>query len=86
MISGFAARAPLSELMDDPGCNETLLLRTVRQFASINRLVGRYRTILRYHVLMDMQREPDREYHLLDMGLAAATSMSGCSPPPDGTG
>jgi len=54
--------------MDDPCCNETLLLRTVRQFASINRLVSRYRTILKRWVLADMLKNPDREYHLVDMG------------------
>ncbi len=68
MLIDFTARATHSELMDDPDCNGTLLLRTVCQFASINRLVGRYRTILRREVLVDMQREPEREYHLLDMG------------------
>ena len=68
MFMDLASRATLCELMDDPGCNETLLLRTVRQFASINRLVSRYRTILRKQVLDDMLRDPTREYHLVDMG------------------
>ena len=68
MPMDFASRATLCELMDDPGCNETLLLRTVRQFASINRLVSRYRTILHKQVLADMFRHPAREYHLVDMG------------------
>jgi len=66
MIPNFSRRADIPELMDDPNCDEAKLLRTVRQFESINRLVSRYRTILRRWVLDDMQ--PEREYHLVDMG------------------
>ncbi|MBN2163245.1 MAG: methyltransferase domain-containing protein [Pontiellaceae bacterium] len=68
MLPDMAIRSGLPELMDDPDCSEELLLRTVRQFASINRLVSRYRTILTRWVLDDMLRHPGREYHLLDMG------------------
>jgi 2-polyprenyl-3-methyl-5-hydroxy-6-metoxy-1,4-benzoquinol methylase len=64
----FDARWPGPELMDDPACNETLLLRTVDQFRSINRLVGRYQTVLNRLVLDDMAREPDRDYHFIDLG------------------
>jgi len=66
MIPNFSKRAEIPELMDDPNCDEAKLLRTVGQFASINRLVSRYRTILKKHVLDDMR--PGREYHLVDMG------------------
>lgn len=62
------ARAARDELMDAPDCDETRLLRTIRQFSSINRLVSRYRTILKREVLADMRKDPDREYHLVDMG------------------
>ncbi len=68
MLPDLAIRSGMPELMDDPGCPEHLLLRTVRQFASINRLVSRYRAILKQWVLADMLKEPKREYHLLDMG------------------
>lgn len=54
--------------MDDPHCCEERLLRTIGQFASINRLLSRYRTILRRWVLQDMARDPNRDYHLLDLG------------------
>jgi 2-polyprenyl-3-methyl-5-hydroxy-6-metoxy-1,4-benzoquinol methylase len=54
--------------MDDPDCSEERLLRTLHQFASINRLLSRYRTILRRWVLDDMARDPARDYHLLDLG------------------
>ncbi len=66
MIPDFSKRAEIDELMDNPNCDEAKLLRTVRQFASINRLVSRYRTILRREVLGDMR--PGRAYHLVDMG------------------
>ena len=66
MIPNFSKRAEIPELMDDPNCDKVKLLRTVQQFSAINRLVSRYRTILRREVLDDMQ--PGRPYHLLDMG------------------
>ncbi len=68
MIPNLAIRSCLPELMDDPTCSERLLLRTVGQFASINRLVARYRTILKMWVLDDMMKDPARPYHLVDMG------------------
>ena len=68
MIPSLAQRVNLSEKMDDVNCCEERLLRTIRQFASINRFVSRYRTILRRWVLSDMLRDVTREYHLVDMG------------------
>jgi len=66
MLPDLSIRATLDERMDAPNCNEAKLLRTIRQFASINRQVARYRTILKRWVLADMQ--PGKEYHLIDMG------------------
>lgn len=68
MLPDFANRSDMTELMDDPLCSEELLLRTVKQFASINRLVARYRTILKRWVLADMLQSPGKAYHLVDMG------------------
>lgn len=68
MLPDLSTRALTSELMDNPNCNEARLLRTLRQFASINRLVSRYRTILKHWVLEDMLNNPQKEYHLVDMG------------------
>lgn len=68
MTPDLSARVDLPERMDDPDCPDDLLLRTVRQFASINRLTARYRTILTRWVLNDMQKDPARAYHLVDMG------------------
>ena len=67
-LPSLTCRADMPELMDDAGCDPEALLRTVDQFASINRLVSRYRTILNRWVLDDMRREPERAWHLLDMG------------------
>lgn len=64
----FGRRWTDPELMDDPDCDAERLLRTVAQFASINRLVSRYRSILTQTVLRDMARDPGREYHLVDLG------------------
>jgi hypothetical protein len=68
MFPDFSSRSGMAELMDDPCCSEELLLRTVKQFASINRLVARYRTILKRWVLADMLKRPEKTYHLVDMG------------------
>jgi 2-polyprenyl-3-methyl-5-hydroxy-6-metoxy-1,4-benzoquinol methylase len=64
----FSHRWDGAELMDDPACDERLLLRTVDQFRVINRLLSRYTGILRRHVLDVMQRQPQRTYHLVDLG------------------
>jgi len=68
MIPSMTHRAALVERMDEPDCSEARLLCTIRQFASLNRLVSRYRTILGRWVLADMRRDPARSYHLLDLG------------------
>ncbi len=68
MLPNFSDRATINELMDNPNCDEVRLLRTIHQFASINRLVSRYRTILSQWVLDDMKQQPSKEYHLVDMG------------------
>jgi hypothetical protein len=68
MFPDFSTRSGMAELMDDPCCSEELLLRTLQQFASINRLVARYRTILKRWVLADMLKRPEKAYHLVDMG------------------
>ncbi|HMO52724.1 MAG TPA: methyltransferase domain-containing protein [Kiritimatiellia bacterium] len=64
----FRRRWPGSELMDDPACDETMLLRTVDQFESINRWVSRYRRILSKLVIDDLGRRSSREHHLIDLG------------------
>jgi 2-polyprenyl-3-methyl-5-hydroxy-6-metoxy-1,4-benzoquinol methylase len=64
----FSHRWLGEELMDDPVCDETKLLRTIRQFTTINRLVSRYRSILYHTVLRDMAKDPKRTYHLIDVG------------------
>jgi hypothetical protein len=68
MLPDMTHRAHLHERMDDPDCSEEMLLRTIEQFTSLNRLVSRYRTILKRWVLADMLSEPERTYHLVDMG------------------
>jgi len=64
----FRVRWTGTELMDDPACDEAMLIRTLDQFRSINRLVSRYRTILTRWVLDDMAVNPERNYHLIDLG------------------
>jgi len=64
----FSRRWKGEELMDDPSCDEALLLRTIAQFTLMNRLVSRYRSILNHTVLRDMSDDPRRTYHLVDVG------------------
>lgn len=56
------------ELMDDVNGDEGKLLRTIRQFHKVNRLVSRYRSILTEYVLKDMLINPGKTYHLIDLG------------------
>lgn len=64
----LASRAQLAEAMDAPDCCEEQLLRTLGQFDSVNRWVSRYRHIVRRWVFSDMERRPNRDYHLVDLG------------------
>jgi 2-polyprenyl-3-methyl-5-hydroxy-6-metoxy-1,4-benzoquinol methylase len=59
------------ELMEAPDGEEALLFRTLDQFALINGLFSRYRTILRRFALEDMQAQRGRELHLVDVGAGA---------------
>jgi hypothetical protein len=68
MLPDFSSRATIPERMDAPDCDEAMLLRTVHQFAAINRQVTRYRTILRRWILADMLKRPQEQFHLVDMG------------------
>lgn len=61
-------RHPGPELMDLPDCDETLLLRTVRQFKLLNRLFSAQRRLLKRHVLKAMRRDTGRTWTVLDIG------------------
>ncbi len=52
-MRSFDTRSTAPELMDDPACDETKLLRTVEQFALINALLSNARANLRRYVLDD---------------------------------
>jgi hypothetical protein len=64
----LTVRAHIRERMDDPGCDETRLLRTVRRFRLLNRLVSRYRFVLQRWLIRDMLARPDRTYRVADLG------------------
>ncbi|MFW5828478.1 MAG: methyltransferase domain-containing protein [Alkalispirochaeta sp.] len=61
-------RSGESELMDAPDADETLLIATVRQFRTINRLVSRSRTLIRRFILRDAQRRGLSRITVLDVG------------------
>jgi hypothetical protein len=68
LFPNLSRRAQIPELMDDPACSEERLLKTVRCFTLLNRLVSRYRPILRRWVLQDMLAQPDRSHRVADLG------------------
>lgn len=66
-LSLFAVRSNEREIMDDPGCDEAELFKTLRHFKVINMLFSRMRTLLDNTLLPDMRHEP-REYTIIDAG------------------
>jgi len=64
----FSCRAELVEEMDKPDCDQTVLYATLRRFEMTNLIFTRYRTLLRRHILSEMQLQPDRVYRLTDLG------------------
>jgi len=56
------------EKMDLADADLEQLLRTIRQFKRINRLVSASRRLMREHFFPLMEREPQRTYTLLDVG------------------
>ena len=54
--------------MDNPACDRELLLKTVRQFEGINRLLSASRRLIKKHLVSHMQPGTDRPYTLLDIG------------------
>lgn len=57
----------LTEWMDDPACDRALLFRTYRQFALINPLLARWRTVYRRHLRPAMRS--GRTFRVLDVGF-----------------
>lgn len=68
MRGGWRERARERELMDDPDADEELLLETVRQFGPINRLLSRSRSLIRRHILADVERRGLTSFTVLDLG------------------
>ncbi len=64
----WSRRAETPERMDRPDCSQVKLQRTLDKFRFINPLLTRYRHILKHGVLATLQREPNREYRLTDLG------------------
>ena len=67
----FSRRAELVEEMDRPDCDPGKLDKTLRRFATTNRLFTRYRTLLQRHILSDMRRDPGKAYRLTDLGAGS---------------
>jgi 2-polyprenyl-3-methyl-5-hydroxy-6-metoxy-1,4-benzoquinol methylase len=56
------------ELMDLPDVDTGRLLRTVRQFKIINRLITGSRKLIRRHILPVIAADPERSWTFLDLG------------------
>lgn len=57
-----------AELMDEAGCNEKKLNRTIRQFGLLNALFSAAVPLFRKHILPVMKTQRDREWTILDLG------------------
>jgi 2-polyprenyl-3-methyl-5-hydroxy-6-metoxy-1,4-benzoquinol methylase len=68
LFPDLSRREHVPERMDDPNCDRACLLRTLRGFGLLNRLVSRYRSVLERLVLRDMQARPERTYRVADLG------------------
>ncbi len=64
----FTRRCTAPELMDNPHSDQHRLERTLRQFAAINRVFSRYRTVLRSRLLGDAAAAGLRRISVLDVG------------------
>ncbi len=64
-------RACVLERMDDPASDLQMLERTLAQFTLVNLFFTRIRYLLRRHVLRVMHNQPDRLYHVADLGAGA---------------
>lgn len=57
-----------AELMDEEGCDEKKLNRTIKQFGLLNALFSAAVPLFRKHILPVMKTQPDREWTILDLG------------------
>ncbi len=64
----LSRRVHTPELMDDPSCDQQLLRNTLAQFRLINRFLTPVRRLLKTQVIERMRQEPNRAYHLVDLG------------------
>ncbi len=69
LFPDLSRRSEMTEMMDRPDCDRRKLDNTLHQFRAINRWPARARCILKRYVLDSM--EPDRPYHLIDLGAGA---------------
>ncbi len=69
-------RTEESELMDFPDSDLYMLENTLALFEILNRCMTRVRSILTLYVIRAMQRRPEREYHLVDLGAGACETAA----------
>jgi SAM-dependent methyltransferase len=64
----FPRRETKPELMDDPACDEKMLIRTVRQFRLINLLFSASRRLIKKEFVSRMKPGSTKPYTFLDIG------------------
>jgi ubiquinone/menaquinone biosynthesis C-methylase UbiE len=64
----FPHRESKPELMDNPACDEGMLIRTIRQFRLINQLFSASRRLIKKDFVSRMQPDRTKPYTFLDIG------------------
>lgn len=75
-VPDLKKRMSVPELMDDPDSDQQLLTNTLEQFRLINRFLTPVRRLLKRHVFKRMMQEPEREYHLVDLGAGGCETAA----------
>ncbi len=75
-MRSLRVRAREPELMDLPDSDPVLYAQTVAQFAFVNRWLTRARHLLKRHIVHDMQANPSRHYHMVELGAGGCETAA----------
>jgi len=76
LLPDLTRRAEDAECMDRPDSDLQRLENTLALFENLNRCMTQVRHILNRYVIRAMQRDPEREYHLVELGAGACETAA----------